>query len=45
MVGFVWTAGRLLVPVRLAVHPDQVDVAHNLLKQFEEEDETIGVSR
>jgi hypothetical protein len=40
-----WTAGRLLVPVCLAVPLDQVDAAHNLLKQFEEEDETIGVSR
>jgi hypothetical protein len=40
-----WTEGRLLVPVRLAVYPDQVDAAHNLLKQFEGEDKTIGVSR
>jgi hypothetical protein len=30
-----WTAGRLLVPVCLAVPPDQVDATHNLLKQFE----------
>jgi hypothetical protein len=32
-----WTAGRLLVPVRLAVPSDQEDAAQNLLKQFEGE--------
>jgi hypothetical protein len=32
-----WTAGRLLVPVRLAVPSDQEDAAQNLLKQFEED--------
>jgi hypothetical protein len=32
-----WTAGRLLVPVRLAVSSDQEDAAQDLLKQFEEE--------
>jgi len=32
-----WTAGRLLVPVRLAVPSDQEDAAQNLLKQFEEQ--------
>jgi hypothetical protein len=32
-----WTAGRLLVRVRLAVPSDQEDAAQNLVKQFEEE--------
>jgi hypothetical protein len=32
-----WTAGRLLVPVRLAVPFEQEDAAQNLLKQFEED--------
>ena len=32
-----WTAGRLLVPVRLAVPFEQEDAAPNLLKQFEED--------
>jgi len=32
-----WTAGRLLVLVRLAVPSDQEDAAQDLLKQFEEE--------
>lgn len=32
-----WTAGRLLVPVRLAVPSNQEDAAQKLLKQFEED--------
>ena len=32
-----WTAGRLLVPVRLAVPFEQEDAARFLLKQFEED--------
>jgi hypothetical protein len=32
-----WTGGRLLVPVRLLVPFDQVDVTQNFLRQFEEE--------
>jgi hypothetical protein len=32
-----WTAGRLLVPVRLAVPFEQEDAAQNLSKQFEED--------
>jgi hypothetical protein len=32
-----WTAGRLLVPGRLAVPSDQEDAAQNLLKQFGED--------
>ncbi len=30
-----WTAGRFLVPVRLAVPADQADYAQSLLTQFE----------
>jgi hypothetical protein len=32
-----WTAGRLLVPVRLVVPSYQLDAAQNLLKEFEGE--------
>ncbi len=31
-----WTAGRLLIPVRLAVPIEQEEAAENLLNQFEE---------
>ena len=31
-----WTAGRILIPVRLAVPIKQEEVAQNLLNQFEE---------
>lgn len=31
-----WTAGRILIPVRLAVPIEQEEVAQNLLNQFEE---------
>ncbi len=31
-----WTAGRILIPVRLAVPIEQEEVAQNLLNQFDE---------
>jgi len=30
-----WTAGRLLVPIRLVVPPDQAGAALDILKRFE----------